>query len=361
MMTRALGLAARGLYTTDPNPRVGCVLAQGEQIVGEGWTSPAGGPHAEVNALRMADALAAGATAYVTLEPCSHHGRTPPCADALIKARVKRVVAAVGDPNPLVNGAGRERLRAAGIEVVVGLCESEARELNVGFFKRMTVGMPWVTVKIAASLDGRIALWNGVSRWITGSAAREDVQHLRARASAVLTGMGTVLADDPQLTVRSTDIDMLGRRPLRVILDSKLRTPPSARLFKAQGEVLLLTGSQSETNRAALQAVGANIVELPLAPAGGIDLHAALKLLAERHCNEVIVEAGPTLAGRFIEKQLVDELVIYLAPTLLGHEGRPMMLLPRISEMSDRSQWRLLEHVACGEDLRLRLRPQQVK
>jgi len=356
LMTRALELAARGLYTTDPNPRVGCVLAHGEQIVGEGWTAPVGGPHAEVNALRMAGASAEGATAYVTLEPCSHHGRTPPCADALINARIKRVVAAVGDPNPLVDGSGSERLRAAGIEVAMGLCEHEARELNIGFFKRMTSGLPWVTLKIAASLDGRVALWNGESRWITGAAAREDVQRLRARASAVLTGVGTVLADDPQLTVRSPDIEMLGRRPARVIVDSKLRTPPDARIFKEAGQVLLLSGSEVGAAADALRSAGAEIVELPFTEQG-IDLRAAMRMLAARHCNEVLVEAGPTLAGRFLEMQLVDELVLYIAPTLLGHEGRPMALLPRINAMSERSQWRLQEHVACGEDLRLRFRP----
>ena len=359
MMTRALALAARGLYTTDPNPRVGCVLAHGEEVVGEGWTAPVGGPHAEVNALRMAGARAAGATAYVTLEPCSHHGRTPPCADALIEARVKRVVAAIGDPNPLVNGGGSARLRAAGIDVAIGLCEQEARELNIGFVKRMMTGVPWVTLKIAASLDGRVALQNGVSKWITGPAAREDVQRLRARASAILTGIGTLLADDPQLTVRSPEIEMLGRRPLRVVCDSQLRTPSTAKIFKEAGEVLLLSGPKQETNRQALEAVGAQILQLPLTEKG-IDLHAALRVLGERHCNELLVEAGPTLAGRFIESRLIDELVLYIAPTLLGHDARAMALLPTIEDMSQRSQWQLLEHISCGDDLRLRLRPRQV-
>ena len=241
MMARALRLARRGLFTTDPNPRVGAVITLGERIVGEGWTDPVGGPHAEINALRTAGSLSRGATVYVSLEPCSHHGRTPPCADALIAAEVKRVVCAIGDPNPLVGGGGVSKLRAAGLEVGIGLLEKEAGQLNVGFFKRMTRGLPHVTVKVAASLDGKVALKNGNSRWITGEPARRDVQRLRARSSAVLTGIGTVLADDPQLTVRDAEIEMLGRRPLRVVLDSQLRMPVSARMLREPGTTLVYT------------------------------------------------------------------------------------------------------------------------
>src|SRR5512135_2431955 len=291
-MARALCLAERGLYTTAPNPRVGCVLVKDGKIIGEGWHERAGEPHAEVHALRAAGGAARGATAYVTLEPCSHHGRTPPCADALIAAGVSRVVSAMQDPNPLVAGQGLQKLSDAGIEVECGLMEAAARELNIGFVSRMTRGMPWVRSKIAASLDGRTALANGTSKWITGEAARRDVQHWRARSCAILTGIGTVLADDPQLNVRSMES---ARQPLRAVVDNGLRIPPAARLLQQPGAVIY-TATQDAQKIAALEKSGARVAVL--ADAGGqVDLSAVLRDLAERGCNEVLVEAGSKLNG----------------------------------------------------------------
>src|SRR4029077_1345470 len=284
-MQRALELAARGLATTDPNPRVGCVIAHGERIVGEGWHRRAGEPHAEVLALQAAAAQAAEATVYVTLEPCSHHGRTPPCAEALVRARVARVVYATEDPNPQVSGRGAEVLRRAGMAVEAGLCEAEARELNCGFVKRMQQGRPWVRLKLAMSLDGRSALASGASRWISGEAARADVQRWRARSSAILTGIGTVLADDPQLDVRvaAASSGHGPRQPLRVVLDGQLRTPPGARLFTAGGEVLILTAMAALDDAsagAALSARGARIESVPVAEERLV-LGAVLDRLAE--------------------------------------------------------------------------------
>jgi diaminohydroxyphosphoribosylaminopyrimidine deaminase/5-amino-6-(5-phosphoribosylamino)uracil reductase len=356
MMQRALDQARLGLYITDPNPRVGCVLVKGEAIVGEGFTSPVGGPHAEVNALHAAGDAARGATAYVTLEPCSHHGRTPPCVDALVTAGVARVVFAVGDPNPLVNGDGRARLSAAGIRVESNLLANEAREINIGFFRRMTSGRPWVTVKVGASLDGKVALANGVSQWITGEAARHDVQKQRARSSAIMTGVGTVLADDPRLTVRADDIDMRGRKPLRVICDSQLRTPVSARLFKEPGSVIVLTTCEDDATIASLIDAGAEVLEVRAGQAGGVDLNAALQLLANRGCNELLVEAGPTLSGRFIEQGLANEVLIYMAPVVLGDKARSMLALPNIASMDQRWNFKLHECTPIGDDLRLRYR-----
>jgi diaminohydroxyphosphoribosylaminopyrimidine deaminase/5-amino-6-(5-phosphoribosylamino)uracil reductase len=356
MMQRALVQAQRGLYTTDPNPRVGCVLVRDHQVIGEGFTSPVGGPHAEVNALRAAGEAARGATAYVTLEPCSHHGRTPPCSDALISAGVKRVVYAVSDPNPQVNGDGAAALRAAGIEVACGLLESAAREINIGFFHRMTHGMPWVTIKLGSSLDGKIALANGVSQWITGEASRNDVQRQRARSSAIMTGVGTVLADDPRLTVRASDIDMLGRHPWRVVCDSQLRTLPTARLFKEAGSILIATTSEDEARIAKLVAGGAEVLQIAADGAGHVDLHAVLKLLATRGCNELLVEAGPELSGRLVELGLVNELLVYMAPMVLGSDARSMLKLPSITTMEQRWNFSLHECAQIGGELRLRLR-----
>lgn len=348
LMARALELAARGLNTTDPNPRVGCVIAREGEVIGEGWTSPAGGPHAEIHALRMAGAAARGATVYVSLEPCSHHGRTPPCTDALVAAGVGRVICAMRDPNPLVvDGNGVERLRSAGIAVENGLLERQARELNVGFCKRMTQGLPFVTVKIAASLDGKVALRNGISHWITGEAARRDVQHLRARSSAVLTGIGTVLADDPLLTVRDPGIDMLGRKPLRVVCDTRLRIPDSAKLLKEEGPVAVYTAATPKP-------IGrADVRASPVDASGSLDLRAVLKDLAARECNEVLVEAGPTLSGRFVEQGLADRLIVYLSPVLLGSEARSMVALPPLDAMAGRTRLELIETRHVGEDLRL--------
>ena len=346
-MARALQLAAQGLNTTSPNPRVGCVLVKGDEVVGEGWHVRAGEPHAEVHALRAAGDRTRSATAYVTLEPCCHHGRTPPCADALIAAGVARVVCAMQDPNPQVGGQGIARLRAAGIEVECGLMEAAAHELNVGFVSRMTRGSPWVCSKIAASLDGRTALVNGVSQWITGAAARQDVQHLRARSCAVLTGIGTVLADNPQLNVRiETE-----RQPLRVVLDSTLRMPPAARMLQT-GAVLVCTASQDAGKRAALQQRGVEVLLLADA-SGRVDLQAVLRELARRGINEVLVEAGRELNGALLQAGLVDELVLYLAPQLLGDAARGMADLGELLRLEQRVElaWRDVRRV--GDDLRI--------
>jgi diaminohydroxyphosphoribosylaminopyrimidine deaminase/5-amino-6-(5-phosphoribosylamino)uracil reductase len=359
-MQRALTLAARGLETTDPNPRVGCVIAQRGRISGEGWHERAGEAHAEVAALRAAGSQAAGATVYVTLEPCSHHGRTPPCTEALIAARVARVVYAIADPNPLVNGRGAALLRAAGITVEAGLLHEEARELNAGFIKRMQHGRPVVRVKLAMSLDGRTALANGASRWITGEAAREDVQHWRARSSVVLTGIGTVLADDPRLDLRLPAGAAAGsrRQPLRVVLDGRLRTPAAARLFASGGEVLILTAlaTPDDARAASLTERGARIESLP-AVADRLVLTAVLERLGELEANEVLVEAGATLAGALLRESLVDELLVYVAPVLLGPAARALVDLPQLRELTDAPAFSLIDMQQLGEDARLRLRP----
>jgi diaminohydroxyphosphoribosylaminopyrimidine deaminase / 5-amino-6-(5-phosphoribosylamino)uracil reductase len=350
-MARALELAERGLATTHPNPRVGCVIARDGQIVGEGWHECAGEAHAEVMALGAAGAQAQGASAYVTLEPCSHFGRTPPCADALIQARIARVVFAIEDPNPRVGGAGALRLRQAGIEVESGLMAREAEELNAGYLSRMRRGRPWVRIKIAMSLDGRTALANGRSRWITGEPARHDVQEWRARSSAVLTGIGTVLADDPRLDVR---LDTIRRQPLRVILDSRLRTPSDARILAKPGEVLLFSAIDDPARRCALEAKGAKVERL----AGSrVDPGKVLERLAELEINEVLVEAGSTLAGEFLQAGLADELLLYIAPLLLGPQARPLLQLPELTDLAQGRRFTIIENRAIGVDLRLRLRP----
>jgi diaminohydroxyphosphoribosylaminopyrimidine deaminase / 5-amino-6-(5-phosphoribosylamino)uracil reductase len=360
-MQRALALAARGLTTTQPNPRVGCVIAQRGRIVGEGWHEHAGEAHAEVLALRAAGAQAAGATAYVTLEPCSHQGRTPPCTDALIQARVARVVYAVADPNPLVNGRGEAVLRAAGVTVESGLMQQEAAELNVGFMQRMRTGRPWVRVKLAMSLDGRTALESGLSQWLTGPAAREDVHRWRARSSAIMTGVSTVLADDPRLNVRLPEEGASEQRPpLRVVLDGALRTPPEARLFTAAGEVLILTAVPATDPRweprcAALAAQGARIETLPAA-ADGLALPGVLERLGELEVNELQVEAGATLAGELLRQSLADELLLYVAPKLLGPHARPLVNLPRLHTLEEAPAFALVEAQQFWTDVRLRLR-----
>jgi diaminohydroxyphosphoribosylaminopyrimidine deaminase/5-amino-6-(5-phosphoribosylamino)uracil reductase len=347
-MAQALRLAERGFYTTSPNPRVGCVLVRDGKIVGEGWHERAGEPHAEVHALRAAGDAARGSTAYVTLEPCSHHGRTPPCADALIKAGVARVVIAMQDPNPLVAGQGIARLRAANIEVECGLMEVAARELNIGFFTRMKRGMPWVRSKIAASLDGRTALENGESQWITGEAARQDVQHWRARSCAVLTGIGTVLADDPQLNVRGIETS---RQPLRAVVDNGLRLPLDARLLQQHG-LVIYTSTQDAQKIAALEQSGARVV-LRSDVNGTVDVEAVLRDLAAQGCNEVLVEAGSKLNGALLQAELVDELVLYLAPQLLGDMARGMARLGELTSLEQRIEleWQDVRHV--GKDLRI--------
>lgn len=349
LMQRALDLAMRGLYTTHPNPRVGCVIAQDEAVVGEGWHVKAGQAHAEVHAIHQAGERSHGATAYVTLEPCSHIGQTPPCVDALIKAGIKRVVYAMTDPNPLVNGNGIAKLKAAGITVDGPVCEAEARELNAGFIKRMQQGLPLVRIKMGMSVDGRTALSNGVSQWITSESSRQDVQHWRARSSAVLTGVGTVLADDPQLNVRAGGIDVNGRQPLRVIVDSEMRTPPTARIVQAAGTVIYTILPDRECG-------SAEIVEVDVDEFGKTDLVVVLRELAMRGCNEVLVEAGATLSGRLLALKLVDELLLYVAPVLLGNDACPLFELPLISKMSDRTEMRLIDTNQFGSDMRLRYR-----
>ena len=347
-MSLALRLAEQGLYGTSPNPRVGCVLVAGEMIVGSGWHRHAGEPHAEVLALREAGDKALNATAYVTLEPCSHHGKTPPCADALIAAGVTRVVAAVQDPNPKVAGEGIAKLRAAGIAVDCGLMEAEARELNIGFFTCMTRGMPWLRSKIAMSLDGRTALANGVSKWITGDAARLDVQHWRARSCAVLTGIGTVLADDARLNVRDIETE---RQPLRVVLDSKLRMPLTARMLQERN-VLIYAALHDPEKIAALEQAGAMVKVLPDGN-GQVDLPAMMGDLAQRGCNEVLLEAGSTLNGALLRAGLVDELLLYVAPQLLGDGARGMAQLGELTGLDQRIDLKWQDMRQVGNDLRI--------
>jgi diaminohydroxyphosphoribosylaminopyrimidine deaminase / 5-amino-6-(5-phosphoribosylamino)uracil reductase len=358
-MQRALTLAARGLETTDPNPRVGCVIAQRGRVVGEGWHERAGEAHAEIAALRAAGTQAVGATVYVTLEPCSHHGRTPPCVEALIAARVARVLIAARDPNPQVDGKGAAALRAAGIAVESGLMQEEAIDLNAGFFRRMLTGRPLVRVKLAMSLDGRTALASGESRWITGEAARQDVQHWRARSSAVLTGIGTVLADDPRLDVRlPVEAGAVRRQPLRIVLDSQLRTPPGARLFETPGEVLILTTLTGPEDPRALELTsrGARVESLPL-DGERVALAPVLDRLAELELNEVLVEAGATLAGEMLRQALVDELLLYVGLRLLGPSARALVAMPPLARLADAPSFSLFDMQPVGDDLRLRLRP----
>ena len=355
LMSRALQLAARGLYTTQPNPRVGCVIAHGATIVGEGWHKRSGEAHAEALALQQAGSNAKGATAYVTLEPHCHQSRTPPCTDALIRAGVARVISAMADPNPQVSGQGHEQLRAAGIDVEVGLLEATAKSLNAGFIKRMTHGLPWVTVKVASSLDGYVALASGESRWITGDASRQDVQRLRARSGAIITGINTVLKDDPQLTVRDPQLDTLGRQPLRVVIDSNARTPAQARLLREPGETFIYA---AEKSGGLAGPAGAQVLSLTARADGKVDLEAVLKDLARRGCNEALVEAGPTLSGEFLRENLADELVVYVAPVLLGRGARSMLALPGLQSMQERRTLQLIDSRHVGNDIRLRLRPQ---
>ncbi|GAB4349362.1 MAG: bifunctional diaminohydroxyphosphoribosylaminopyrimidine deaminase/5-amino-6-(5-phosphoribosylamino)uracil reductase RibD [Gammaproteobacteria bacterium] len=349
-MARALQLARRGLYTADPNPRVGCLLVRDGEVVGQGWHERAGEPHAEINALREAGGRAQGATAYVTLEPCSHHGRTPPCADALIEAGVKRVVAAMEDPNPQVAGKGLARLRAAGIEVQCGLLEREAAALNPGFVKRMRSGRPWVRCKLAMSLDGRTAMASGESRWITGEAARADVHRLRARSSAIVSGIGTVLSDDPALTARIDGVAIL--QPLRVVLDPHLATPATAQLLRQPGSTLIVCAHDDAAAREALEGAGAEVLCLP----GGedrIDLNALMDRLAEREINEVLVETGAVLSGAVLRAGLIDELIVYMAPHLMGDQARGLFHLPQLKRMDERIALEIEDIRAVGRDWRI--------
>jgi len=347
-MARALELARRGLYTTDPNPRVGCVITKAGRVVGEGFHERAGAPHAEINALRAAGDAARGATVYLTLEPCCHHGKTPPCTDALVSAGVARVVAAMQDPNPRVAGQGFAELKQAGIECASGLMQAEAEDLNPGFANRMQRGRPYVRVKLAASLDGRTALASGESKWITGEPARADVQHWRARSSAILTGIGTVLADDPALTVRAFDI---GRQPRRVVLDSRLRMSPQAKMLTLPGTTLVVTAASDGVRAEALQNAGAEV--LALEKDGHVDLAALMQALAAREVNELLVEAGATLSGALLEAGLADELVLYYAPLLLGDNGRGMFRLDAVTQMAARVELEIKDARPIGRDWRV--------
>ena len=351
LMARALRLAERGAYTTRPNPMVGCVIARDGEVVGEGWHQRKGGPHAEVHALDAAGERARGATAYVTLEPCAHHGSTGPCADALVAAGVARVVAAMRDPFPQVDGAGFDHLRAAGIVVSHGLMEAQARELNRGFLSRVERGRPWLRVKLAMSLDGRTAVASGDSKWISGEASRRDVQRWRARSGALLTGAGTVLADDPQLTVRLDD-DTPFVPPLRVVLDAGLATVARGRVREGDAPTLYLHAPDAKVPRGVA-------IDHVAAPAQGnrFDLGAVLRLLADRGINEVQLEAGATLAGAFLDAGLVDEVLLYVAPVLLGPGARPLFDGLHIDAMAQRLHLQRVDSTAVGEDLRLLLRP----
>jgi len=351
-MAVALRLACRGLTTTHPNPRVGCVISQGEDIVGQGWHLAAGGRHAEIHALADAGEKAAGGTAYVTLEPCSYHGRTPACTEALIRAGIQRVVCALEDPNPRVSGSGIASLQKMGIEVQCGLMADEAAELNAGFLMRMRIGRPFVRVKLAQSIDGHIALANGDSQWITGPDARADVQNWRARSDAILTGVGTILADDPSLNVR---IKGQPRQPARIIVDSHWRTPPRARLFEIKGEVIV-AGLDDNVGRKSLLDAGAECVVLP-AREGRVDLLALFQELATREINEVQVEAGATLCGELLRLDLIDELLVYQAPVLLGGGSISPFASPRLDKMDDRVHLEWIDSRRIGQDMRLRLKP----
>ena len=357
-MARALQLASKGLYTTQPNPRVGCVVVKNGKIIGEGWHRKAGEPHAEIHALNQAGAQAKGATAYVTLEPCSHHGRTPPCADALVDADVSQVVIAMEDPNPQVSGQGVLRLRETGIEVITGVLEAQARELNPGFIKRMSSGLPYVRIKLAMSLDGRTAMASGESQWITGTAARNDVQKLRARSSAVVTAMGTILADDPSLNVRLSaqelGLDIPPHQPMRVILDSQLSCPQDARVFSLPGQTVILTChpdplSHDYTHGEVVQVKDSN---------GRVDLLAAMHWLAEQEINEVHVEAGSVLCGALLDAGLVDEIVIYMAPHLMGDQAKGLFHLPGIQGMEQRLAFHIKDIRMVGQDVRITAIPQ---
>jgi diaminohydroxyphosphoribosylaminopyrimidine deaminase/5-amino-6-(5-phosphoribosylamino)uracil reductase len=358
-MSRAIRLARRGLYSTDPNPRVGCVLVKGDAIVAEGWHQRAGEPHAEIIALNVIQHDAKGATCYISLEPCAHEGRTPPCTDALIKANISRVVAAMSDPNPEVSGMGFEYLQQAGIQTEHGLLASQSRELNPGFIRRMESSFPYVRCKLAMSTDGRTALACGESKWITSTEARLDVQRLRARSSAIMTGIGTILADDPSHNVR--DIETFGKQPLRVIVDSALRTPCSAKMLNLPGRTLIFTQSEEKEKRQALQEAGAEIINL--SAHGKLTwLQAILQHLAvEEEVNEVLLEAGASLCGSMLEGGMIDEIILYMAPILMGQNAKPLFNLPAINTMSDRIQFNTYDTRTIGKDLRITAKIDKIK
>ncbi len=356
-MARAIQLAAKGLYSTQPNPRVGCVIVNGGQIVGEGYHRRAGGPHAEIHALQQAAELAKGSTVYVSLEPCSHHGKTPPCADALIEAGVARVVCAMQDPNPLVAGKGMERLQAAGIEAISGVLQGEAEALNPGFIKRMQQGMPYVRIKLAMSLDGRTAMHNGESQWITGEAARLDVQRLRARSSVVLTGSGTVLHDNPSMNVRvdaaTLGIEEVPCQPLRAVIDSELKTAPDQQVYQLSGESCVFTRKECLDRSDSRRQVAVSADEN-----GKLQLREVLQTLAHQQANEIHVEAGAGLCGALLQQGLVDEVVIYMASHIMGDSARGLFHLPGLQRMEQRIPLKIADIRAVGNDWRIRLHPQ---
>lgn len=358
MMRRALCLAEKGLFTTDPNPRVGCVLVKDGEIVGEGWHAVAGGPHAEIVALQQAADKAEGATAYVTLEPCCHHGKTPPCSDALIAAGVARVVVAMEDPNPLVAGQGLQQLQLAGIDTACGLLAAQAEALNPGFVQRMRIGRPYIRCKLAMSLDGRTAMASGESQWITGPAAREDVHRLRARSSAIMSGIGTVLKDDPSLTVR-LEGDEAVRQPLRIVLDPHLSTPENARFLQQSGESLIVTACSDEEVQERLRQAGAEVVCLPNGN-DAVDLIALMPLLAERGINEILLETGAILSGALLHAGIIDELIVYMAPKLMGDKARGLFHTPGLDLLADAVELDIRDIRAVGEDWRITAKIKEV-
>lgn len=355
-MSRALYLAKKGIYTTAPNPNVGCVLVKEGEIIGEGWHVKAGEAHAEIHALKQAGNKAEGATAYVTLEPCCHHGKTPPCTEALIKAKVTRVVAAMIDPHSKVAGQGLKQLESAGIFVESGLLEEQAKDLNLGFIKRMQKRLPYVRCKLAMSLDGRTAMASGESKWITSAAAREDVQHLRARSGAILTGVGTVLADDPSMTVR---LDGFDSQPLRVVVDTNLSMPADAKMLREQGKTVLMTCSADESITQVLTDAGADIHMMPYCNTS-VDLKSVLEQLSDMHINDVLLETGATLSGAMLQAGLIDEIIIYMAPVLMGNNAKGLFALPGLDSMQDKIELDIIEQRLVGQDLRITAKVRQL-
>lgn len=363
-MARAIHLAKKGLYTTHPNPRVGCVITKDDKVIAEGWHLKAGQPHAEINALaQLTPKKAAGSTVYITLEPCSHTGRTPPCSQALIKAGIKRAVVAMQDPNPLVSGKGLQQLQSVGIETASGLMELTARDLNPGFIKRMEKGLPWVSIKLAMSLDGRTAMASGESKWITSEAARHDVQFLRAKASVILTGQGTVLADDPSLNIR-LDADELNidkvRQPVRVVLDPELKMSTNALMLSLQGKTIIITNNDAPSQVQALRDKGAEVIILDSEtslPSSILPLRKVMEKLADLEVNEIHVEAGATLCGALIQENLTDELVIYMAPHIMGSNARGLLNLPGLEKIKNRINLQIKDIRAIGNDWRIIAHP----
>ena len=348
-MARALMLAKKGIYTTAPNPNVGCVLVKDGKVIGEGWHEKAGEAHAEINALKQAGNDAEGATVYVTLEPCCHQGKTPPCTVALIKAKVKRVVAAMIDPHAKVAGKGLKQLESVGIIVEQGLLQEQAKELNLGFIKRMQKRLPYVRCKLAMSLDGRTAMASGESKWITSAAAREDVQRLRAKSSAILTGVGTVLADDPSMTVR---LEEGHSQPLRVVVDTNLSMPANAKMLKEQGQTVLMTCSAEEGIAQVLKDAGAEIHKMPFCNRS-VSLESVLQQLSDMQVNDVLLETGATLSGAMLQAGLIDEFIIYMAPVLMGNNARGLFALPGLDTMQDKIELDIIDQRLVGQDIRI--------